>query len=117
MERTKCWLCRTGTYPHPGYVGSGQCDHCGAVWEYNESDALTEESMRELWGKVPRWIPVSERLPEVGIRVLCAVRCKPYEHGHTVGALMFHGRWVFDEQYDDATEPTHWMPLPAMPAQ
>jgi hypothetical protein len=62
------------------------------------------------------WIPVSQRLPEIGIRVLCAVRCKPYEHGHTVGALMFYGRWEFDEEYDDATEPTHWMPLPAMPS-
>jgi hypothetical protein len=63
------------------------------------------------------WVPVSERLPEKGIRVLAFVECHPHEHSHTIGALMFNGRWVFDEQYDDAEQPTHWMPLSDPPVR
>ena len=62
----ECPLCRIGKYPHFSYSGSGACDHCGAVWTYDEGDTLTEDSLRRLWEKVPRWIPVGERLPEHG---------------------------------------------------
>lgn len=59
-----------------------------------------------------RWIPVTERLPDDGSKVL----------GHdpqvceedSVSVVYFHaGRWI---QHDYHTfEPTHWMPLPAQP--
>jgi hypothetical protein len=64
-----------------------------------------------------RWVPVSGRLPETGLRVLAFVQCQPHEHCHTVGAFMFNGKWVFDEHYEDASEPTHWMPLPEPPVR
>jgi hypothetical protein len=35
---------------------------------------------------VAEWIPVSERLPDVGCRVLAFVRCNNHEHPHAVGA-------------------------------
>jgi len=66
---------------------------------------------------VDRWIPVGERLPETGLRVLAFVQCQPHEHCQTVGAFMFNGDWVFDEHYEDAGEPTHWMPLPEPPVR
>jgi hypothetical protein len=46
---------------------------------------------------------------------LVFVKCKPHEHPHTIGAFMFGGNWVLDESYEEATEPTHWMPLPQDP--
>jgi len=114
-NRIECPLCRTGTYPHFGYTGSGVCDHCGAEWTYDETDTLTDSAMRALWEKIPRWIPVTERLPEIGQRTL--VRCNgqtfvgtfcsvPYESGE--GA---HAYWDGDE-CDTYLNVTHWMPLP-----
>ena len=63
------------------------------------------------------WISVWEQTPELNTRVLVFVNCKPHEHPHTIGAFMFGGNWVLDETYEEATEPTHWMPLPSDPQE
>jgi len=67
---------------------------------------------------LPRWIPVSERLPEVGGRVLiyCPLLC-PHE---VIGATFWEGQtlkgwWTDDVQQLGGTEPTHWMKLPEPP--
>ncbi|URR14360.1 DUF551 domain-containing protein [Citrobacter portucalensis] len=65
------------------------------------------------------WIPVSERMPEVGVKVLCfPVEDEPI---HAV----FNGQlWLQDISWSNSDEPidnaitcnvTHWMPLPAAP--
>lgn len=67
------------------------------------------------------WIPVSERMPEVGVKVLCfPVEDEPI---HAV----FNGQlWLQDISWSNSDEPidnaitcnvTHWMPLPAAPQQ
>lgn len=67
------------------------------------------------------WIPVSERMPEVGVKVLCfPVDDEPI---HAV----FNGQlWLQDISWSNSDEPidnaitcnvTHWMPLPAAPQQ
>lgn len=67
------------------------------------------------------WIPVTERLPEDGIPVLCTLKNYPKWVGacryvETVVALMFKGSWtilttpLFFEGYNYVTA---WMPLPA----
>ena len=62
---------------------------------------------------VPRWIPCSERLPEIGARALiCAVDgcrttaryCADGEWHLTTGGFLHDGNVV-----------THWMPLPEPP--
>lgn len=108
----ECPLCRIGKYPHFSYSGSGACDHCGAVWTYDEGDTLTDDSLRRLWEKVPRWIPVGERLPPLGEDVL--LMCGDEQ---AIGGRDEDGDWwglglgVVDKP------PTHWMPLPEPPAE
>lgn len=66
-----------------------------------------------------KWIPVSERMPEVGVKVLCfPVKDEPI-HATFNGQL-----WLQDVSWSGSEEPidnvipvtvTHWMPLPAGP--
>ena len=77
------------------------------------SDRLMEESDECYDNATSPWIPVSERLPEIGENVLCCY----------VG--VYHNRTViFDgEDFGLVSEPnghgsqpaTHWMPLPEPP--
>lgn len=70
---------------------------------------------------VPGWIPVSERMPEVGVKVLCfPVKDEPI-HATFNGQL-----WLQDVSWSGSEEPidnvipvsvTHWMPLPAAPQE
>lgn len=67
------------------------------------------------------WIPVSERMPEVGVKVLCfPVKDEPI-HATFNGQL-----WLQDISWSGSDEPidnviptsvTHWMPLPAAPQE
>ena len=68
-----------------------------------------------------KWIPVSERMPEVGVKVLCfPVKDEPI-HATFNGQL-----WLQDVSWSGSEEPidnvipvtvTHWMPLPAGPQE
>lgn len=62
--------------------------------------------------QVPRWIPVSERLPESGETVLA------WHYGEVQMAWLNHltngvAYFVRDTHYN--FEPSHWMPLPEPP--
>ena len=60
----------------------------------------------------PRWIPVTERLPEAGERVLCYCRANIYE----VMKMRTDGDWVYDTNHVYMRSfVTHWMPLPEPP--
>ncbi|SLQ90496.1 DUF551 domain-containing protein [Klebsiella pneumoniae] len=68
-----------------------------------------------------KWIPVSEQMPEVGVKVLCfPVKDEPI-HATFNGQL-----WLQDISWSGSDEPidnviptsvTHWMPLPAGPQE
>lgn len=68
-----------------------------------------------------KWIPVSERMPEVGVKVLCfPVEDEPI-HATFNGQL-----WLQDVSWSGSDEPidnviptsvTHWMPLPSAPQE
>lgn len=85
-----------------------------------EAQAKEIENLR---GQVPRWIPVEERLPEYGVRVLAT---DMYEEDDCTGI------WTREEYPDDPEdgcwidepgwwhafdEVTHWMPLPEPPEE
>lgn len=82
-------------------------------------DAQAKE-IEKLRAQLPRWIPVTERLPEYGVRVLATdmyegddytgIRTRE-EYPDDADGCWYdeRGRWY---PIDDAT---HWMPLPKTP--
>lgn len=60
-----------------------------------------------------RWIPVSERLPEIGVSVLCSSPEPPGDDWVWIGQREEH-EWYFPGANEMGT-PTHWMPLPEPP--
>ena len=78
------------------------------------------KEIEKLRAQLPRWIPVEERLPEYGVRVLATdmyegddytgIRTREEYPDDTDGCWYDEmGRWY---AIDDAT---HWMPLPKAP--
>lgn len=68
-----------------------------------------------------KWIPVSEQMPEVGVKVLCfPVKDEPI-HATFNGQLWLQDvSWCGSEEPIDNVIPvtvTHWMPLPAAPQE
>ena len=84
-----------------------------------------EAKIKELEANVPRWIPCSERVPELpnGRRcnraVIVCVRghVMPliYERSIVRGKTVERWKWTWDRIYDDPESITHWMPLPEPP--
>lgn len=89
-----------------------------------EEPAVEVSDVRALYEALrPRWVSVSERLPDKGIRVLVldpTIWEFPRNDTHTVighyrGANHFAGSdWYVP---DGMGEVTHWMPLPPLPEE
>lgn len=56
-----------------------------------------------------RWVPVTERLPDVGVDSLVFNS----EDGVNIGCLLDDGRWRIAHNFPST--PTHWMPLSTPP--
>lgn len=93
---------------------------------YNWKD-FTKEKLFEMKteGKVEHvnktdWIPVSERLPDDGVPVICTLKNYPkwvgaHRYAETVVAFMFKWNWIILTTsifYDGCNYVTAWMPLP-----
>ncbi len=98
----------------------------GANWMRQHIIDSTLAAAPQLPGSEPatvpgKWIPVSERMPEVGVKVLCfPVKDEPI-HATFNGQL-----WLQDVSWSGSEEPidnvipvtvTHWMPLPTGPQE
>ena len=61
---------------------------------------------------VQEWIPVKDRLPDVGGYVVCIAKRNPFSRFMPMVARIEKNGWVnpITEQY--ISEVTHWMPLP-----
>lgn len=85
--------------------------------------AALQQEIEKLRAQLPRWIPVEERLPEYGVRVLAT---DMYEEDDCTGI------WTREEYPDDPDgccwidergwwhaidDVTHWMPLPEPPKE
>ena len=85
-----------------------------------ESALVLKKEIEKLRAQLPHWIPVKERLPEYGVRVLAT---DMYEEDDCTGIWTREeypddpdGCWIDDRgwwhAFDDVT---HWMPLPDRP--
>ena len=79
-------------------------------------DAWVEPERKALIKSLPKWIPVTERLPEIHTNVLVMDKA----HDMAVGSLerLWDGEvWVcpFADVEDEQVPVTHWMPLPEPP--
>lgn len=70
-------------------------------------DALREQEER-------RWIPVAERLPDQGDRVLCVVKSFAFP-GSKYYNILRCDMYGFNENGIYTDDVTHWMPLPEPP--
>ncbi len=84
-------------------------------------DTPALNSVQSVDSVADRWIPVSERMPEVGVKVLCFPAEDEPIHAVFNGQL-----WLQDISWSNSDEPidnvitcnvTHWMPLPAAPQE
>lgn len=63
----------------------------------------------------PRWIPVTEWLPEDGEDVLCRLLDDNCEVCATVGCYSSTFKlWDLDAEWASSRHVTHWVPLPAL---
>lgn len=110
--KAKCDICHAENEV-PNY-GDWACSQCGQRYEYDEGHRirLTDAQLESLRNP-PRWIPVSERLPEHGEIVAVVTR-----FGVVLAADRDGGKW-FHTAPEMVTQEihcvTHWMPLPKPP--
>lgn len=84
-------------------------------------DTHALNSLQSVDSVADRWIPVSERMPDVGVKVLCfPVKDEPI-HATFNGQLWLQDvSWSGSDDTIDNVIPvsvTHWMPLPAAPQE
>lgn len=100
------------------HLPCSECDYHGqdkppcAIAVHEDALAYIEQ----LEAQVPRWIPVTERLPENEISVIAYSK----EDGHSWYAFRRGGSWWRPGEKVSVKiygEVTHWMPLPSAPEE
>ena len=82
--------------------------------------AALQQEIEKLRRQVPRWIPVTERLPENGVNVLCWYEYFRYGDFNAMFATygigyQFHGNWGGEVANGRNAKVLAWMPLPEPP--
>lgn len=99
---------------------------CSDTLMKQAADAIEElsrdlDNMNEaniaLYGALPKWIPVTERLPKEGEFVL--VYGDLYANKHDGGVIAVSKRmdWNYWQGFGRERDITHWMPLPQPPKE
>ena len=99
-------------YALPSQTRKALIEAADAIEELTRDLDSMNEANIALYGALPKWIPVTERLPDAGERALCYCRANIYE----VMKMRTDGAWVHNDIYDSTYMSgfvTHWMPLPS----
>lgn len=107
------------------------CDLCGEEGALDRVAGVIADNLIANGVTVQEWIPVTERLPEIGDTYLVVVKYKyDWEDDYTIDTdvAMFHpydnpdayidNRWDTYIDWDEGQQyihVTHWMPLPEPP--
>ena len=85
-----------------------------AIEELSKQHEAQRQNLIALMNDKPRWIPVTERLPEVRTWVLCYCRANSFD----VFRMTDEGNWQYGNRsiYMKGYV-THWMPLPPAPKE
>jgi len=81
-----------------------QCSRCRIVRAFPRLAAAAREGLQQ------RWIPVSERLPERGAKVMLYSACQHCDRPHGM-----YGTDTCYTPHGEVPHFTHWMPLPEPP--
>ena len=88
--------------------------NCRSQMENEAADAIVVLSKKE---NTTQWIPVTERLPEKYVNVLCHLRSLDRKSEYySIDHLMEDGQW-WKAANSWKHEVTHWMPLPEPPKE
>lgn len=84
--------------------------------------AALQQEIEKLRGQLPRWIPVTERLPELDELVLVIASGKPKENitldGTIELATLYSYGWCLETWPEwTGANVTYWMPLPEPPEE
>ena len=125
---TKNGDCHDCPYEKPcaGTMGDGlYCEAADAI-EERDRDAKEWEMLAELWQKackrlenrMPHWIPVTERLPELN-KVVTLTDGQDVGHGFLFDVRQSGTVMIWSTPFSDINEAhiTHWMPLPDPPKE
>jgi len=91
-----------------------KCLHCEVC--DRSSHLIWNEIYKKKCSDFMGWIPVSERLPEVGDRCLCNVKSFAFP-GSFYQAILKYDKYGFVEGCIYTDDVTHWMPLPEPPQE
>lgn len=110
----KCDIC--GTENTVASYGDWSCRQCGQGYTYDECHQIRlTDSQCALLRNPPRWIPVSERLPEEFATVLVVISTPSGSHVSFMSRHAQDGFWQHADGDIDEINVTHWMPLPDPP--
>ena len=105
----------------PITLGDDLAEAADRLENQNAHIAALQQEIEKLRAQLLRWIPVEERLPKYGVRVLAT---DMYEEDDCTGIWTREeypddpedGCWIDDRGWWHAfDEVTHWMPLPGRP--
>ena len=93
------------------------CDDLSEAADLIEAQAKEIEKLR---GQMPRWIPVTERMPENGVETLCWYEYFRYGDFNAMFATygigyQFHENWGGEVANGRNAKVLAWMPLPEPP--
>lgn len=95
------------------------CEETALMYQAAEEIQRLEAENARMREQIPQWIPVSERLPEIGQHCVFKISLRGYKDYCEAGALDGGGNIcdLCGDPTDELKNVTHWMPLPTPPEQ